>query len=71
MDFEEFLQWLYSHFQKEKPPARSLHCSALSVTDKAHSAFYFVSRYCLVIHSPLYILLRLLVLKLMSFFLRL
>ena len=31
MDFEEFLQWFYSHFQKEKPPARSLHCSGPSL----------------------------------------
>ncbi|CAE7709556.1 unnamed protein product [Symbiodinium pilosum] len=36
VDFEEFLQWFYSHFQKEKPPARSLHCSRMVDTVTEH-----------------------------------
>ena len=52
MDFEEFLQWFYSHFQKEKPPARSLHCFALSVADVAYIAFYYMDeRICIQVLS--------------------
>jgi len=40
VDFEEFLQWFYSHFQKEKPPARSLHCDRMvdSVTEHFYAS---------------------------------
>lgn len=40
VDFEEFLQWFYSHFQKEKPPARSLHCERMvdSVTEHFYAS---------------------------------
>ncbi|CAE7254176.1 unnamed protein product [Symbiodinium natans] len=40
VDFEEFLQWFYNHFQKEKPPARSLHCDGMvdSVTEHFYAS---------------------------------
>jgi len=40
VEFEEFLQWFYSHFQKEKPPARSLHGSGMvdSVTEHFYAS---------------------------------
>ncbi|CAJ1428357.1 unnamed protein product [Effrenium voratum] len=36
VDFEEFLQWFYTHFQKEKPPAMSLHSDDLVDTVTEH-----------------------------------